>query len=201
MQSVRVLFIAGLAVAMLSACNPSGNPSSTSSTASPNPAASSDPTGSAEIEVPEIAGGEINSQGDLCDMIPVDVAAEILDVPSFTCSTWEGELNPNTVDACTFVNFDDMGTSEEADDRYTTINIVVLSNVDAAMFENIRQATVTMGREVTDYNIEGFDEAFYSDSESNIHKGDRAYALNVAIGSPSEEQVMALLTMVANADS
>jgi len=198
MQSVRVLFAAGFAVAMLSACNPSGSPSSTSPTTSPDSTASSDST---EIEVPEIAGGEINSQGDLCSTIPAEVAAEILDVASFTCSTWEGELNPNTVDACTFVNFDDMGTSEEADDRYTTINIVVLSNVDEEMFENIRQSTVAMGREVTDYDIDGFDGAFYSDPESNIHKGDRAYALNVAIGSPSEERVMALLTMVANADS
>jgi hypothetical protein len=152
--------------------------------------------------VPEIAGGEINSQGDLCNMIPVDVAAEVLDVPTFTSSNWDGvELNPNAVDTCTFAYFDDMGTSDDADDVGLIVNVFVLSNVDMEWFSQIRQSTIDSGREVTDYSIDGFDGAFYSLPESNILKGGRVYTANITLRAPSEERIMAFLTMVANADS
>lgn len=205
MRSVRTFAVASFAITMLAACNPSSDdPSSTSPAVSTDPTTSSDSTDpvSAEIEVPEIENRKITSRGDLCDMIPVDVAAEVLDVPTFTSSNWNGaELNPDTVDACTFAYFDDMGTSDDADDVGLIVNVFILSNVDMEWFSQLRQSTIDSGREVTDYNIDGYDGAFYSLPESNIFKGDRVYAANITLRAPSEERIMAFLTMVADADS
>lgn len=203
MRATRTLIAVSLMAAVLAACGPTDDGNSSSSRTTDNNATSSRSATpkATDIPAPEIPKGKIIAKGDLCRLIPVDKAAEVLGQPSLETEPWKTtEIDPSVIDACNLMRFDDKGTEDPSDDENFGMNIFV-RNDGARIMRAARNLLTINGDEVTDYGITGYDDAFYARREGNILKGDILYTANGSVGKQDGDRTMKFLTMLANSFS
>lgn len=167
MRSVRFMAIAAAALA-LTACGAN----STSTDGSEE--------GNTSLEAPQPPAEKWSAMGDVCEIVTADTAFKILGQPvkQFT----EGDPSqlsddPRVIDACNYsYMYEGKPNDDYADDKVYTANVLVWTNGREVLEEAAQLAGDKY--EITKYQVDGYDEVFYANSEANVIVGGLLVSVN-----------------------